>query len=331
MPNRKSNGVPGPLSFCGFAAALLVCAAFCGSPTLGAPSPTPEAPKAGGAKDPILVKIGAFSMSLSKFEALYQRLSPETRAHYEGQAGGGRRGFLHDFLQKKLIAIEAERTGVANEPDVRLSLAVARDSILYDRYVRELVEKRLGEERLRQYYDAHKNDFAVPLRVHVRHILVTPRPTKPIPNLDQDDATDEASAKAKLERIQQELKAGKSFFEVAQHLSEDRSAPTGGDLGFVEAGTLVAPLEEAAFSLKEGQISGVVAADDGYHLLDVEERQDAGVLPFDQVREEILDTLSADVGQSVDQELQSTSDQLEKSLKPEIVDSLLGPAAGVKR
>jgi peptidyl-prolyl cis-trans isomerase C len=284
-----------------------------------------EAPAPTAAAEPVLVRIDGLAVTLAEFEALYKLLSPESRAHYEAPGAGGKRGFLQDFVRKKLLALQAEKSGVAEDLEVRLSLMVARDTILYDGYVRRLVEKRLGEERLRGYYAAHRNDFSVPLRMHVRHILVTPRPTQPIPNLDQDDAADEAAAQKKLERIRQKLAAGEAFGRVAQQLSEDRSAGSGGDLGFVERGKLLPALDQAAFSLKKGQTSEVVREEDGYHLLYVEEREEAGVLPFEEVREEILDILSLDVGQSVDEELEATAEELRRSMNVRIDESLLDP------
>src|SRR5262247_956531 len=59
--------------------------------TVGAQTPTPKA-----TASPVLVRIGGFTMTLSEFEALYARLAPETRAHYESQGGGGKRAFLQD-------------------------------------------------------------------------------------------------------------------------------------------------------------------------------------------------------------------------------------------
>lgn len=292
---------------------------------------TANSPQAAVESTPVLVRLGDFSLSLSDFESLWNRLSPETRQHYESPGGGGKHGFLQDFIRKKLIALEAEKLGLANQPETRLTLAVSRDTILYQDYVRQQVSERIGEDKLKAYYNEHQADFTVPLRVHVRHIVVTPRAEKPITNLEQDDATDEATAAAKLTRIQRALAEGGNFAQLAQKLSEDRSAASGGDLGFVEPGQLLADLDRVAFSLKEGQVSEVVHSEQGYHLVYAEERQEAGVLPFEDVREDILDTLSLDVGKSVDEALDAKVAELRKSLPIEVKEELLDPVPTAPR
>jgi parvulin-like peptidyl-prolyl isomerase len=90
--------------------------------------------------------------------------------------------------------------------------------------------------------------------VHARHILV--------------DTSSEA------ERILAQLQAGADFAALARAHSQDTSTrETGGDLGFFPRGILVAPeVEEAAFALQPGQVSGVVSSALGYHLVQVVER-----------------------------------------------------------
>jgi peptidyl-prolyl cis-trans isomerase C len=287
-----------------------------------------EAVQSGGEPAPVLVRIGEFALTLAEFEDLYRRLSPETRARYEQPGGGGKRAFLDEFVRKKLVALEADREGVDEQPEVRLSLAIARDTILHDAYVRDrLLKKMVDEERLRAWYAEHRAELEVPLRVHVRHIVVTPRAEKPIPNLEQDDATDEAQAQAKLERLRQQLEEGESFALVAQRYSEDRSAASGGDLGYVARGDLVPALEEAAFALSPGQRSGVVRSEQGYHIVLVDERQEAGVPPFEAVRDDVLDAVSIEVGARLQEELDRLIAQLRQKAAIQVDETLLAPAS----
>ena len=87
-------------------------------------------------------------------------------------------------------------------------------------------------------------------QVHAQHILVA----------------DEATAKKVLE----ELKAGKTFEELAAAYSTDTgSKDSGGDLGWFPKGAMVAAFEEAAFSLPVGQVSEPVQSDYGYHIIKV--------------------------------------------------------------
>jgi peptidyl-prolyl cis-trans isomerase SurA len=73
------------------------------------------------------------------------------------------------------------------------------------------------------------------------------------------------------------LKKGGNFAELAKAYSEDGSAQSGGDLGFAKRGEFVKPFEEAAFALREGQISKIVETIFGYHIIQLLERRGESV------------------------------------------------------
>lgn len=75
--------------------------------------------------------------------------------------------------------------------------------------------------------------------------------------------------KAKLEDVRKRLLAGANFEETAKAISEDPSAPKGGDMGEFARGKLLKPLEAAAFSQKVGEIGKVVETGLGYHIVKV--------------------------------------------------------------
>jgi tetratricopeptide (TPR) repeat protein len=76
--------------------------------------------------------------------------------------------------------------------------------------------------------------------------------------------TTEAEAKALLQRI----KKGENFSALAKKYSQDPgSGSRGGDLGYFSTGAMVEPFEKAAFSLKAGEVSGVVKTGFGYHII----------------------------------------------------------------
>ncbi|MFH1683902.1 MAG: peptidylprolyl isomerase [Candidatus Margulisiibacteriota bacterium] len=74
----------------------------------------------------------------------------------------------------------------------------------------------------------------------------------------------ESSAK----EILQKIKKGGDFSSLAKEYSIDQgSAVKGGDLGYFTTGMMVEPFEKAAYSLKIGEVSGVVKSDFGYHII----------------------------------------------------------------
>jgi peptidyl-prolyl cis-trans isomerase D len=141
-------------------------------------------------------------------------------------------------------------------------------------------EVELTDEQLAQYYEGHKEEFRQEEQVRARHILFKVA--------QQVGAEEEARVRAEAETALQRIRAGEEFATLASHLSEDpASALQGGDLGFLKRGEMVKPFEDTAFGLQPGMVSEPVRTDFGYHLIKVEERQEAGYQPLEAVRDEL--------------------------------------------
>lgn len=162
---------------------------------------------------------------------------------------------------------------------------------------------QIPEAQLRAYYDSHKDDFRTPERVKVRHILLQTTGKSP----------DEVKKiKAKAEELLKQAKSGADFAELAKKNSQDPgSAVNGGDLGWVVRGQTVKNFENAAFSLKPGQISDLVTTEYGFHIIKVEDKEAAGLQPFDKVKDQISAELSK---QQVNDKMQSLADQARAQL-----------------
>jgi peptidyl-prolyl cis-trans isomerase D len=138
------------------------------------------------------------------------------------------------------------------------------------------------DAELQIVYNQSLDRFRSPEQVKVRHILLKTDPSK------QGDAAkkDDAAVQARAEDLLKQLKGGADFAELATKYSEDPgSKARGGDVGFIARGQMVKPFEDAAFSLKPGEMSGLVKTTYGYHILKVEAREDAHVKPFAEVRD----------------------------------------------
>lgn len=98
---------------------------------------------------------------------------------------------------------------------------------------------------------------------------------------------DTKQSRAKAEELVKRARAGEDFAKLAQEFSQDRgSKALGGDLGWFGRGEMLKPFEDAAFSLKAGEVSGVVETQFGYHVIKVEGRRTqngADGKPEDQV------------------------------------------------
>jgi peptidyl-prolyl cis-trans isomerase D len=140
-------------------------------------------------------------------------------------------------------------------------------------------------EETRQYYEGHSTEFGTPEQRHAAHILINVAAAAS--KADQD------AAKAKAERLLEQVKSSPGkFAELAKSNSQDPgSAENGGDLGFFGRGMMVKPFEEAVFALKQGEISGLVKSDFGYHIIKLVGVKPARIMPFDEARSAIANKL----------------------------------------
>lgn len=89
-----------------------------------------------------------------------------------------------------------------------------------------------------------------------------------------NDPSRNGAAKTKADDVLSQIKAGGDFAELAKKYSEDTSAASGGDLGFVSKGQTVKEFEDAAFALQPNEVSGVVKTQFGYHIIKAFEKKD---------------------------------------------------------
>jgi peptidyl-prolyl cis-trans isomerase D len=152
---------------------------------------------------------------------------------------------------------------------------------------------KVGEGELREYYAQHLSDYRVPDRVKVAHILFKTTGKTPA-----EVATIEKTAADVLNQV----RAGGDFGDLAKKFSEDTTAQAGGELGWLVHGQTVPEFDNIAFSLKPGEVSGLVKTVYGIHILKVEDKQVAHLQSFDEVKNSIR----------VDMEKQRVADAQEK-------------------
>ena len=142
----------------------------------------------------------------------------------------------------------------------------------------------ISDRRVAKYYHDHQKEFWESGKVKVRHILI----------LFEKESSNEKKNKKyrKIKKILSEVKNGKDFSEAAKIYSEDVSASSGGDVGFVEKGKMVPEFEKAVYSLREGEISGIVETEYGFHIIKVDKVQKGHTLPLNKVKNQIQNILS---------------------------------------
>ncbi|HUF17764.1 MAG TPA: peptidylprolyl isomerase [Thermoanaerobaculia bacterium] len=246
-----------------------------------------------GAPLEVAATINGEVLTMERLDLLYSRLSPEMRANYD--RAGGKRVFLNNYIEKRLLVQEALKDNLHRRRDIEADMRAAADSVLFDRYVREVVATdAVPESDIRALYETTKNNYRTVEKIHARHIIASPAGGSVL-NSTGDNATSDEAALAKINRIAKEIGEGRiSFADAAMQFSEDASAPKGGDLGWFNRGMMVGPFEEAAFALEPGKMSGVVKTDFGYHLILLEGRRPAGIAPFEEVRYQVREQILAE-------------------------------------
>lgn len=129
----------------------------------------------------------------------------------------------------------------------------------------------VSDEDALSYYNKNQDVFVREERVEASHILVEKEETA--------------------REVLKKLNEGSKFDELAKEYSIDGSAQNGGKLGFFTRGRMVKPFEEAAFSMKIGQVSEPVKTEYGYHIIMVTDKEEESVISFEESREEIKNAL----------------------------------------
>lgn len=176
------------------------------------------------------------------------------------------RDYLDLYIASRLKIAEARQRGYDTLPQIISDLDNLRQQILPNYLTdKEAVNKLVDEA----YNRSQKN-------IHLAHIFISFR---------QNGLPDSAGALKKLADVQDKLKKGADFADLAKQYSDDPSAKqNGGNLDWITAFTLPYELENLAYSTPVGKISSVYKSKAGYHIFkNLEERKDLGRMKASQI------------------------------------------------
>jgi foldase protein PrsA len=133
------------------------------------------------------------------------------------------------------------------------------------------------------YEDNRETAFLVPESLKAGHILAM-FPWKKDNSGETEEGREEA--KEKIEIVEEKLKNGADFEELARQYSDDTStAENGGDLGYISKGQMVEEFDKALFSLDIGEVSDIVETEYGFHIIKVYDRAEEYIQEFNEVKE----------------------------------------------
>ena len=251
----------------------------------------------------VLAKIGNQKITSADLNRIIGFYDPEQRKVIESNPQL-KETILWQLVQGVVIAKIAKDKGFDKRPDVKGQQDMLLNNFLANQYLQKVVIDKvtISDAKARSYYKEHPESFKTPEMIRVRHILIKTDPS----------ATDEEKKKikAKAEEILEKLKKGEDFAKLASEVSEDPGTKSkGGDLDFFPKGTMIPAFEEAAFSLKPGEMSGLVETEYGYHIIKLEEKKDAVLEPYEKIKEKVKDQALQEMRKA------AVTDFVEKALK----------------
>jgi len=195
---------------------------------------------------------------------------------------------LDQMINMQLIAAQADKDGLAKDPEVATRIALLRTQILADAAAQKYVKSNEpSDQDLHAAYDAatDKTEY------HASHILV---PTK-----------------EKADQLIKKIKGGAKFEDLAKAESTDNSKTNGGDLGWFTTARMVKPFGDAVKGLKKGDFTtDPVQTQYGWHIIKLVDTRDA---PFDQMKPQLTNALMQKKFQEYIEGLKKTA-KIEKKL-----------------
>ena len=159
-----------------------------------------------------------------------------------------------------------------------LERRVVRYTLVDVNQMRQSVQ--VSDDMLKQQYMANIQQYQVPNRVHVQHILFM--------TVGKTTDAEVEEIKKKAEDVLKQVKKGGKFEDLAKKYSEDPgSKDKGGDLSWITQGQTVPEFEKTAFSLSPGQVSDLVKTQYGFHIIKVLEKETAHTKPFEEVKDSL--------------------------------------------
>jgi len=234
------------------------------------------------AADTPLMQGAGVAITTADLHNELQRMPAEMRAQYldNAQALGEVVGTMY---LRRALATRAEQQALQRQPRTAYELQSLREGVLADAEAARVIDAvqpgdAILEQRARSIYRGEPQRFEEPAQQRASHILIK----------GSDDA-----AKARAQKLLDDLKAGADFAALAKQYSEDPSSGArGGDLGWFGKGKMVAPFEAAVEALQQpGALSPLVATQFGWHIIRLQERKPATTRSYEEVR----DTLKAEV------------------------------------
>ena len=277
----------------------------------------PQSPYGGTVVQDIVARVNNQIISQSDYERAMQEMDADGRQQGRTmqQISTAHKDLLRSLIDQQLWLSKAKELSITGETELikrldeirkqynmstleELEDAAKQQGVSYEDFKQNIRNQIVTQEVMRQqvgariqftpgeaeqYYDQHKQQYTQQESVRLSEIMISTG--------DDPDQAKLDAAKAKAEDVESRLRAGSDFAQLARNFSDGPTAPQGGDLGQFKRGALAKLLEDATFTLKEGQWTEPIRTRQGYIVLKVTQRVGGGPAPFKDVQQQVEETL----------------------------------------
>src|SRR6202167_506712 len=309
----------------------------------------------------IVARVNNDVITLSDYQKAEQQLRDEAAHDCQGcpqdqidaQFKEQQKDLLRGLIDQSLIVQRAKDMGISVEADLAkrldevrkqnglatlddLQKGVEASGLSWEDYKttirngllqKEVVQREVGSrvdispDEVKQYYEAHPQEFTLPERVTLSEISVSTEGKKP----EELDAL-----RAKAEGLRTSVINGDDFGQVARLYSQGSTAKDGGAIGTFKRGELSQQIEDLVFQMKKYQLTDVIQTRTDFEFLLVEDHLQAGLQPIDKVQSDIRNTIHAQKVQPLLRDyLANLREQSNITVKPGYNDSALLSGANV--
>jgi peptidyl-prolyl cis-trans isomerase SurA len=214
---------------------------------------------------------------------------------------------LRDLIDQSLLSQRGKDMGLSVETDVvkqldqiriqnhlkdmdELEKAVTAQGLNWDDFKNNIRNKLLTQQVIGKEVGSHitigheeaKSEFERSEQVALAAIEI---------KTEGKNEAEIAVLRKKADGLLQRVKDGEDFSQLAKRFSDGSTADQGGYLGTYKHGELSKELEDMVFKMNKNSLTDVIDTKQGFLILKVLERYEAGIQPYDKVEEEIMDRL----------------------------------------
>ena len=219
--------------------------------------------------DKILAKVGALTVTEREVDEFLAELGQRGQGYNTPE---GRKAILEQIISSKLLLLDARHNLLETEAEFKAELAKLRENLLINYAGNKVIAAvKVNEEDVKKYYEDNLDKFKQGETVNADHILV--------------DSEEKA-----LEILSKIENGEMSFGDAAKEFSSCPSGQRGGNLGDFGRGQMVPEFDKAVFELEVGEVTKTpVQTQFGYHLIKLNSKSEASVMPFDDIAPQLSD------------------------------------------